>query len=148
MATVLLPSNFQNDSFSCVPELVETFPGMPLKVLFFHPFGLSSSITELLMLSRRSREETLVSFDFFRQCRALEKAYPEVTVNWTCFYGTTMVAFKRFLEANAIDFIASPASYQYQAIGKQSLNPSLFLAKCGLPVIQITPQELALTGIE
>ncbi|MBC3539681.1 hypothetical protein ACFSC6_21680 [Rufibacter sediminis] len=144
MATVLMPSNFENDSFACIPELVETFPGMPLKVLLFHPFGLSSSITDLLMLSRRNKEENLVSFDFYRKCLALEQEYPQITgVNWTCFYGTTLVAFKNFLKANSVDFVVSPATYRYKSIGKLSQNPSLFLEKCPLPVISLTPMELA-----
>ncbi|WP_207430336.1 hypothetical protein [Sabulibacter ruber] len=143
MTTVLMPSNFKKDSLACIPELLETFPGMPLKVLLFHPFGLSSSITDLLMLARRSREEeTLISLDFYGECVELQQEYPELEgVNWTCFYGTTLVAFKNFLKANSIDFIASPTTYKFQALSKQSLNPNLFLEKCGLPVISITPQE-------
>ncbi|KAA3439501.1 hypothetical protein [Rufibacter hautae] len=141
MIHVLIPSNFKADSLHCLPELSEIFPGLPLKVIFFHAFGLSSSITELLMLSRRTKEEELVSSRFTSLCRQAQQEGDWVqAIEHTWFYGTTMAAFKNFLNANEISFIAVPANFRHQALGKLSQNPMLFLEKCGLPVIAVAPR--------
>ncbi|WP_205500758.1 hypothetical protein [Rufibacter psychrotolerans] len=138
MITVLMPSNFKQDSLAYIPELVETFPGMPLKVVLFHPFGLSSSIQELLLLSREADEDKLVSREFLRACSKLREAQPTlVALEWTCFYGSTMLAFRSFLEAHAVDLVATPATYEHESLGPQSLSPFQFLNKCPLPVIPL-----------
>lgn len=140
MPHILIPSNFTMDTLDCLPELAETFPGLELNVLLFHAVGLSNSITDLLMLSRRTKEEEFISQAFAQSCKKLEEALPAIkAVNWTCFYGTTMASFKNFLKANQIDFIACPTTFAHQSLSKQSLDPMLFLEKCGLPVIPVTP---------
>ncbi|ALI98272.1 hypothetical protein [Rufibacter tibetensis] len=140
MTPVLIPSNFQEDTLHCLRELTQTFPGLQLKVVLFHAFGLSSSITELLMLSRRSEEERLVSPDFWKNCRKLQQELPEIaSVEQAYFYGTTQVAFKNFLHAHQIAFLIDPGNYRHQTIGRLSQDPKPFLDRCGLPLITVTP---------
>ncbi|WP_210487664.1 hypothetical protein [Rufibacter aurantiacus] len=148
MIHVLIPSNFKADSLHCLSELTETFPGLPLKVIYFHAFGLSSSITELLMLSRRSKEEELICSHFTRLCRQVQQEEGLVqAIEHTWFYGTTMAAFRNFLKANEISFIAVPANFRHQALGKLSQDPSPFLEKCGLPVISVAPRVSETTQV-
>ena len=136
-----MPSNFNQSSFDCLPEIVKTFPDTPLKILFFHPIGLSNSITDLLLLPRGNREDNLISFSFCKQCMEIEKELPQIKyLKWKFFYGDTLIAFKNFLAANNIETIVIPKSYRYESICKQSLNPMLFLEKCGLPIISISPR--------
>ncbi|MBA9075390.1 hypothetical protein [Rufibacter quisquiliarum] len=142
MTHVLLPSNFQEDSFASLVELTETFSGLPLKVVLFHALEIPTSITELLMLPREGGWEELAPKGFAQKCQRLVQELGQIQeLTHTVFYGNTQRAFTNFLKAHRIDFMAVPKGFCFQALSTRSQNPLPFLEKAVLPLVTISPGE-------
>ncbi|RZL41144.1 MAG: hypothetical protein EOO93_30225, partial [Pedobacter sp.] len=65
MKTVLVPTDFNLESTKIIDALVQDQPNEKLNIIFLHAFKLSDSITDMLMLSRRSRDYENVSDEFY-----------------------------------------------------------------------------------
>jgi len=141
MTHVLIPSNFQEDSLDCLVELIETFPGLPLKVLLFHALEVPTCITDLLMLPRECREEELIPARFSRQCQELVQELEQVQeIKHAFFYGNTQSAFGNFLKANKIDFLVAPAGFRFTPLSSFSQNPMPYLKKAALHLVTVSPR--------
>ncbi|MEJ2884544.1 hypothetical protein [Pedobacter sp. GR22-6] len=138
MKTILIPTDFNASALNCIPELCTSMNEKELNIIFVHLFRLSDSITDLLMLSRRSREFEQVSDDFHSQCFELKKQYPMIkSIRIEFFYGSTLSMFKNFLEANDVDCILHPDFCTCEKLNKMSIDPSSLVAKSGLPTVTI-----------
>ena len=138
MKTILIPTDFNASALDCIPELCTSMKEKELNIIFVHLFRLSDSITDLLMLSRRSREFEHFSDDFHKGCVGLKKAFPMIkTMRIEFFYGSTLSMFKNFLEANEVDCILHPDFCTCEKLNKTSVDPSSLVSKSGLPTITI-----------
>ena len=138
MKTILVPTDFNASALNCIPQLCSNMKGTPINIIFVHLFRLSDSITDLLMLSRRSREFEYVSADFHKGCNELKQQWPEIkSFSIDFFYGTTLGMFRNFLEANEVDCILHPDFCSCQKLNKMSIDPSALIARCGLPVLTL-----------
>jgi len=137
MQTILVTTDFNPSSLNCIPSLCRQFGETELNFVFIHLFKLSDSISDLLMLSRRTREFEHVSPEFYERCREIKKQYPQVKcLKIEFFYGSTLIMFKDFLEANDVRYILDPADCSVSKINKSSIDPNVLIQKCGLPVIR------------
>lgn len=138
MKTILIPTDFNASALNCIPELCNSMNGNEVNIIFIHLFRLSDSITDLLMLSRRSREFEYVSDDFHLGCTELKKQFPMIkSLRIEFFYGSTVGVFKNFLEANEVDSILHPDFCTFEKLNKSSIDPSSLVAKSGLPTVTI-----------
>ncbi len=148
MKTILVPTDFNLKVFDCVEPLVRKFKNEELCIIFTHMFKLSDSITELLMLSKRTKEFAYVSEEFKNEMKRLKTSHSSVKyINIEFVYGSTLNLFKNFLEGNQVDFVVEPDFLPVQKLNKASIDPMVFVKKCGLPIINI-PQEIALQKLK
>ncbi|WP_374951307.1 hypothetical protein [Mucilaginibacter sp.] len=144
MKTVLIPTDYQPSSLNVVYAIHSQFNTGDLNLIFVHVFKLSDSITDLLMLSKRSREYEQVSDGFYERCNQLRAQYPRIKdIRIEFLYGSTLSMFKNFLEANKVHAVAYSENAAYQPIHKSSVDPALLVHKCGLPVISANSQTFA-----
>ncbi len=147
MQTILISTDFQNKAFNCIPSLCNQFKGKELSLVFTHMFKLSDSEGDLLMLAKRAKEFQAIPEDFYQHCYNLKSLFPQVKkIKIEFFYGSTLVAFKNFLEANKIDSILDATHFPVGKINKLSANPELFVQRCGYPIISISKAAHAFTS--
>ncbi len=104
-----------------------------------HTIGVTDSISELLMLSRRSVEYRHIPDAFYKACNEIKRDYKininEIRIEF--FYGNTVAAFKNFLEGNEVDAIIDLENYEYELLTEKSSDPTLLMSRSGVPVITI-----------
>ncbi len=148
MKTILVPTDFNLKVFDCISPLVRKFKQEELCIIFTHMFRLSDSITDLLMLSRRTKEFEHVS-DAFKEEMKLVKTLNNTVkyVKIDFVYGSTLSLFKNFLEGNDVDYVVDTEFSPVKKLSKASVEPSSFVEKSGLPIINIT-QEVAIQKLK
>ncbi|WP_316736383.1 hypothetical protein [Pedobacter aquatilis] len=139
MKTVLVPTDFNLESTKIIDALIQNQPNEKLNIIFLHAFKLSDSITDMLMLSRRSRDYENVSDEFYQTINQYRERFPNqvATTGVEYFYGSTVAAFKNFIEAFDVDFIAYPKAYDFRPINKYSINPKFLTERSGCAVLEL-----------
>lgn len=139
MKTLLIPTDFKLQSLNCIPKLTQQFYPHKLNIILVHTIGVTDSISELLMLSRRSAEYRHIPDAFYKACNEIKRDYKininEIRIEF--FYGNTVAAFKNFLEGNEVDAIIDLKNYDYELLTEKSSDPTLLMNRSGLPVITI-----------
>ncbi|MFA6087101.1 hypothetical protein [Mucilaginibacter sp.] len=144
MKTILIPTDYQPASLDCIHAVCGHLKNEELNLIFIHVFKLSDSITDLLMLSKRSREYEKVSDEFYERCNLLRMQYPRIkNVRIEFLYGSTLSMFKNFLENNEVDGVVYTEGCTYEQIHRSSIDPSVLVKKCGLPVISANTKTYA-----
>ncbi|NTE00518.1 hypothetical protein G6M26_23505 [Agrobacterium tumefaciens] len=144
MKTVLVPTDFNLESTKIIDALVQVQPNEILNIIFLHAFKLSDSITDMLMLSRRSRDYENVSDEFYQKLEAYKKRYPNHinAIGIEYFYGSTVSAFKNFIEAFDVAYIAYPKEYNFSPINKYSIDPKFLTERSGCEVLYLNIMKL------
>lgn len=144
MKNILVPTNFNQSSLDCIPALCNQFKGEKLSFFFVHVFKLSDSITDLLMLSRRSKEYEFVSEDFYNACAMLKRNYPQLSqIKIDFLYGSTLSMFKTYLEGNDINHVLELSSCSLGKINKASLDQEILVKRSGLPLLFVSSPAIA-----
>ncbi|PST82554.1 hypothetical protein C7T94_07740 [Pedobacter yulinensis] len=147
MQTVLIPTDFNKAALDCIPNICHQFPAQRLRFVFVHLFKLSDSISDLLMLSRRSREYDYVSDNFHEELIALQQQFLQIdSVRIEFFYGNTMSMFRDFLETQQITHVLDPSCCRMSRLNRSSIDPAPLLARCGLPLVSLVDMPAATTG--
>lgn len=143
MKTILIPTDFNTKSVEIIDALVLTNKPENVGIIFMHAFGLSDSISDMLMLSRRSKDYENISDEFYAKLEAYKQKYPNHIkfIGIEYFYGTSVVAFKNFIDALDIDCIAYPKDYNFKAINKFSIDPNILTKRCGCKVLALDLNE-------
>jgi hypothetical protein len=138
MKTLLIPTDFTQQSIQGIPALGRQFYPQKVNVVLVHMLKITDDIGELLMLSRRTVEYRHIPDNFYLRCRELENKYNYLInkISITFFYGSTVAVFNNFLEANEIDAIVSPHD-NYQLLFKNSIDPAVLIAKSGIEVVPV-----------
>ncbi len=151
MKTLLIPTDFTQQSIQYIPALAQVFYPEKVNVVLVHMLKITDNMSELLMLSRRSVEYRQIPDNFYIRCRDIENKYSHVINNIaiTFFYGSTVAVFNNFLEANEIDAIVPPHD-NYELLFKNSIAPQMLFDKCDTALIKLpkTPGTLADVVIE
>ncbi|MGF1924848.1 MAG: hypothetical protein ACQUHE_11775 [Bacteroidia bacterium] len=139
MKTVLIPTDFNVESIKIIDAFNLNYNLEDVTFIFLHAFKLSDSITDMLMLSRRSRDYENISEEFYLGMEATKQKYPKLIKNIGIeyFYGSTVVAFKNLLEALSVDAILYPENHSFHAINKFSVDPKILTSRCGYPVVAL-----------
>lgn len=139
MKTVLVPTDFNLESTKIVDALIQNQGAEKLNIIFVHAFKLSDSITDMLMLSRRSRDYENISDEFYEALNRLKKQYSNNIDNISIeyFYGSTVAAFKNFIEAFGVDAVAYLKNYKFVPINKYSIDPKYLTERSGCETIQL-----------
>jgi hypothetical protein len=145
MKNVLVPTDFNVESLKIIDSLVITNKPEDIGIVFMHAFKLSDSITDMLMLSRRSRDYENVSDEFYTQLELYKQKYPNHIkfIDIAYFYGSSVAAFKNFIEAKNTTCIAFPKAYSFTPINKYSIDPYSLTKRCGCEVITIDITEFS-----
>lgn len=124
MKTILIPTDFNLESTKVLDALLRDKPDEQINAIFVHAFKLSDCISDMLLLSRRSRDYQIVSDAFYEKLQAYRQRHaPRLTsIGIEYFYGSTTAAFRNFMEALSADCIAFPLDYQFRPINKYSLD--------------------------
>jgi hypothetical protein len=139
---ILIPTDFSLDSLKAIPALIQQHSeGQKLKITLVNFLGLSDSITDMLMLSRRNREYELVTQVFLDECTRLSRQYSEQIeqIQTEFFYGTTVAMFKNYLEAREIDRVARLKDHAYALLTPMSYEPGTLLERSCAKVINLMP---------
>lgn len=138
MKTVLIPTDFNLESLSILETLVQQ-KTEKLNIIFVHAFKLSDSITDMLMLSRRSRDYENVSDEFYEKINQFKSKYANQVncIGIEYFYGSTVAAFKNFIEAFDVDYIAYLKNYNFIPINKYSIDPKFLTERSGCEVLYL-----------
>ncbi|WP_316772244.1 hypothetical protein [Pedobacter frigiditerrae] len=145
MKTILIPTDFNTESVKIIDALVLTNKPQNIGIIFMHAFGLSDSITDMLMLSRRSRDYENISNDFYTQLEIYRQKYPNHIkfIGIEYFYGNTVAAFKNFIDGVNADFIAYPKDYNFEKINKYSIDAKTLTKRCGCEVVELDVNEFS-----
>lgn len=145
MKTVLIPTDFNPESINIIDAYFFTQNFKNVKFIFLHAFKLSDSITDMLMLKRRSRDYENISDEFYNQINLYRNKYQDKIKNITIdyFYGSTTVAFKNFIEANQVDTIIYPKHYAFNPINKYSIDPKYLTTRSGCNVIELNTYAIS-----
>ena len=152
MQNILIPTDFNLSALNCIPALCSQYQDQKLRFFFVHMFKLSDSISDLLMLSRRSREFEQVDDEFYSLCDEMKANHQQIEcIRVEFLYGSTLSMFKNFLEDNEINSVLDPTSCSISKIHKSSIDPVVLISKSGLPVVkvqQIKPVAAEVTSVE
>jgi len=138
MKTVLIPTDFNLESLNILEALIQQKTEQ-MNIIFIHAFKLSDSITDMLMLSRRSRDYENISDEFFSKINQFKDKYSSQinAIGIEYFYGSTVAAFKNFLEAFDVDYIAYLKNYNFTPINKYSIDPKFLTERSGCEVLHL-----------
>lgn len=144
MKTVLVPTDFNLESTKIIDGLTQTQPNETFNIIFVHAFKLSDSITDMLMLSRRSKDYENISDEFYQVLNNYKAKYANQinTIGIEYFYGSTVAAFKNFIEAFEIEAIAYPKDYTFKPINKFSIDPKILTSRSGCEVLELNIMTL------
>lgn len=146
MKTLLVPTDFNPESVKIIDAFLLTQNCSEINVIFLHAFKLSDSITDMLMLSRRSRDYENVSDEFYAQMDYYKQKYADRInkIGIEYFYGSTLVAFKNLLDALAIDAIVYPQDYDFCPLNKYSIDPKYLIMRSGCKVFELKINDIAI----
>ncbi|WP_114936225.1 MULTISPECIES: hypothetical protein [Mucilaginibacter] len=136
---IIIPSDFTLSSLNIIPVLAERYSKQKLNISLVHFLQLSDSISDLLLLSRRSREYQLIDDDFYAGCTMLKNDYADQIENITpdFFYGNTVAVFKNYLEAKETELIAMPENHSYARLTPNSFDPTILMQRSGYKIVTI-----------
>lgn len=135
MKTLLIPTDLDVQSLNSIPSLVKQFNPEKLNIILVHMMKITDSITDLLMLPRRSSEFQRVSQNFKAAFNKLKNQYANNinTMRIEFFYGNTVAVLSNFLEANEVDTIILLKEYDYKLNNEYSIDPTVLLKRCEKP---------------
>jgi hypothetical protein len=138
MKNILIPTDYQASSLDYIHAVCRQFKGENLNLVFVHVFKLTDSFSDIITLSRRSREYEKVSDEFYRYCNVLRAQYPQIqNIKMDFLYGSKLSMFKQFIEHNEIDIVLDTEGCAFTQIHQSSVDPALLIKRSGLPVINV-----------
>ncbi|MBW4889730.1 hypothetical protein KXQ82_08380 [Mucilaginibacter sp. HMF5004] len=139
MKTILIPTDFKPESLNCIAELVKKVYPEKLNIIMVHLLKITDSEQELLMLARRSTEYNYISPGFYKAYVQAKNNYADRInkISIEFFFGSTVAAFRNFLDAHQVDSIVLLDDYQYESISKDSVDPLAFINRSKTHVIHL-----------
>jgi hypothetical protein len=145
MKHVLIPTDFSIRSLRVVHGVVERFGGEPLNIVMMHAVQMPTSIMDLMMLSRRSSHQDLITADYKDACEIIRNKYSSTiqSLKTEFLIGNSKGLFKNFLLYNNIDVIVCAAKEEFRKAGENSYNPMELIKKSKYPVhyVSLTPRK-------
>lgn len=145
MKRVLVPTDFNVESTKIIDAIALQQGIGEVAVIFLHAFKLSDSITDMLMLSRRSRDYENVSDEFNKKIELYTTKYQNKIkgIGIEFFYGSTAAAFRNLIEGLQVDLVVYPQNYHFTSINKYSIDPKYLTTRCGCEVLELDTEVIA-----
>lgn len=143
MKTILIPGDFSDETLNLVDRVLSYNSQGTLHVIVFHAIRLSASVTDLLRLSKRSKEYESIKDEFHDGCRILERRYrfQSLKISIQFFYGHTVSLFRDFLKANKVDLILLDPSIARKGFSRNSLDPIKMIHNSKFPVFEVKDKD-------
>jgi hypothetical protein len=145
MTRILVPTDFKAESAKIIDAIALQPNFKEVTIIFLHAFKLSDSISNLLMLNRRSRDYENVSDDFYKKIDQYTVKYKGKVkaIGIEFFYGSTAAAFKNLMEGLKIDLIVYAQDYNFNPINKYSIDPKYLTLRSGCEVLELDTLVIA-----
>lgn len=149
MKHILIPTDFSIHSLQPVHEALAAHAGTEVKITLLHLLRMPSGISDLLMLSRRSKPYELIREPFRDACNILKNRYAsqlkDLRVEFQ--YGSTAAFLNNYLEATNVAAVYMLEHHPYENGHAQSadLRSAFRKIKTGLHYTQ-TPANERNTG--
>jgi hypothetical protein len=139
MKHVLIPTDFSIRSLRVIHNVIERYGNEPLTIVMMHALRMPTSITDLMMLSRRSAHYDLITDDYKDACEIIRNKYASSIANLKTefLFGNTSAVFRNFLQYQNIDVIVCAANSEFRLAGKDSYNPISLINKSKYPVYHV-----------
>lgn len=139
MKHVLIPTDFSIRSLRVIHSVVEKFADEQLTIVMMHALKMPTSISDLMLLSRRSAHYDLITEDYKDACEIIRNKYASsIKLLKTEFlFGNGNGVFRNFLQYQNIDVIVCPEKEEFRLAGKDSYNPAALIRKCKYPVYHV-----------
>ncbi|MBE7174869.1 MAG: hypothetical protein INR69_00605 [Mucilaginibacter polytrichastri] len=139
MKNVLIPTDLTSQTLKHMDAVPQIFPKEKLNILLIHFIKMSDSITEMLLLSHRTREQRMITQGLRDHCEDIRRQHGShiQSVNIDFFYGSTAAMFQDFIEANAVSAILFNSAYTYKKACKNSADPVRLIMRSGAPLYDV-----------
>jgi hypothetical protein len=139
MKHVLIPTDFSIRSLRVIHSVIEKFGNEKITIVMMHALRMPTSITDLMMLSRRSAHQDLITEDYRDACEIIRNKYASnIKLLKTEFlFGNTSAVFRNFLQYQNIDMIVCADTDEFRLTGKDSYNPAALINKSKYPVYRV-----------
>lgn len=143
MKHVLIPTDLTIRSLRVIHGAVARFGQEPLRITCMHALHMPTSITDLMMLSRRSSHYDLLSSDFRDACEMIRNRYASVIqqLQVQFLHGSSRAVFRHFLEYHGIDVIVCAEQEIFVPACSRSYDPAALIKKSPCPVYQVPLQQ-------
>lgn len=139
--TLLIPTDFTVKSLNLLKIALQKNANSEekLRIILVHGLWMSSSITEMLFLSKKKLLEKLETPDFSASCKMLMGKYEHIIdqLSIDLFSGRNQGAFQNYLEGNKVDEAYLSPSYKFNLKNSSSFDLSPFLRKSEISVKEV-----------
>jgi len=129
--TILIPTDFSVESLNIVKQAIDDHADEKINLLVVHGIDVSSSVTDLLFFSKNTFLKKLLNQEFKEACDVIRNRYDDQLNSFRLdlFTGLTQNTFNTYLEANQVNEIYYPQSYQFKLDKKISVDLTGFVKK-------------------
>lgn len=139
--TILIPTDFSVGSLNVLKSfLSENNDGSTrYNVILLYGYYLSSSITDLLFMSKTQIIQSLVTDEFEEACDIIKNKFGGLiaSVRIDLFTGFTQAAFENYIEANRIEEICISTQSGAKKNSRNSLDLTRFIKKSTVTITEI-----------
>lgn len=137
--TILIPTDFQVKSLRLVREALENNPSDEIEIVLAHGIHISSSITDLLFVSKSKLINESLTEDFKTSCDLIKNTYESQLKSLfiDTFIGFNQAAFENFLEGNKIDEIYYYENSKFTSQSKKSFDLTPFVKKSNMKKVAV-----------
>lgn len=146
MTNVLIPTDFSLQSLDVILPIARQVDEK-LNIFMFHAFDMPDSLADAMRRTGIRGHHNLVTEELRLKCRQVKALCPNVSnISFKLMFGTTVVAFQNFAEANNIQLIIYPEGYKFMPVVRESVNPDRMFLKSMIVVMrEIRPMQQAET---
>ena len=138
MRNVLIPTDFTTESLHWVEQTLQALDDQPVCITLFHAFDKTHTAPDLLANSRRVPYAHLLTDELRNACKRMKEKYPKLlkAIHIRHMYGNSNNLFRNFVDAHDIDLIVAPRDYVHKPVTADSLEPTSFFEKSGIPILR------------
>jgi len=135
MKNILVPTDFSLLSLDQVGIAAKAFKGK-CSIILFHAFDMPESLIHTISRTGIKSHYSLVTEAMRLKCRKVKSESSNISEIAVKFmYGTTLMAFRNYVEANDVDFIFLPDDYRFVPVVGESVDPTQWFKKSGVVVL-------------
>lgn len=135
MHHILIPTDFTFTSVNYAAQAARQIGGK-CNIYLFHALDLPDNLLDVMQRAGVRGDGRLITEDIRVRCKKVKSEnYGIANIYIRILYGSTLSAFRNFAEANAIDFIFLPEAYKFRSVVRDSVDPTAWFRKSGIPVI-------------